>query len=76
MFPVGSVCVLKEEKGDGYRVVVCRGADGQELLKQCETLEDAKEFAIEARQERLSHGGSLDLHFPDDCPCYVKIASD
>ncbi len=71
--PIGELCVLRDESGAGWSVAICRGnVVDREVLARFSDSAKAAEFAVAERDRRRADGVELTIHFPDDCPCYVR----
>lgn len=69
--PHGDLCVLPSDDHKTWTVSICHGTAPREELQRFETRLEAMEFAFDERKRRRSMDGkTLDLHVPDDCPCY------
>ena len=68
--PIGGLCVLADESHQHWLVSICQGGGNKLVLRRFESRAKASEWAIEERARRAGNGGgSLTIHFPDDCPC-------
>lgn len=69
------LCILREDSLTSWMVSSCSGASiGRKILKRFATREQAVEFALAERDRILAQTGtSVDIHFPDDCPCVRGI---
>ena len=71
--PVGEICVLQDLAWkDTWTVSVCGGTGKPEPLATFPDRDRACAFALAERDRRRDAGVELRVHFPDDCPCYVK----
>ncbi|MGE5612280.1 MAG: hypothetical protein ACM359_23735 [Bacillota bacterium] len=69
--PVGDICVLRDPAGGTWAVSNCRGMAAAAVLGRFDTLEEATAFAFAERdRRRIQEKKDLEVHFPDDCPCY------
>jgi len=69
--PIGSLCVLPDERHEHWVVGICQGGGRKLVLRRFESKDKAAEWAIEERGRRCGRDDmSLTIHFPDDCPCH------
>lgn len=68
--PVGDICVLPDPQKGTWIVSICRGMANSTHLGAFPDREKAAEFAFAERDRRRAEGTELNVHFPDDCPCY------
>lgn len=72
--PIGSICVIRDDRLTCWKVAVCHGSFvDQELLGEFGSLGEAEAFARQeqARRNQSSQEPPCALHV-DDCPCWQK----
>ncbi len=74
--PLGDLCVTFDPHSQRWAVVVCTGDGVHQPIKWCNTRSEGAEFALEEQtRRRRDLGVEVNIHFPDNCPCYCNFAS-
>lgn len=65
------LCVQRTPDNAGWRVIVCDRSEPGRMLGRFDSFTEAADFAIQERDRRAdSPQPVVNIHFPDDCPCY------
>ena len=68
----GTLCVLREDQKEQWSVWMCLGFGERQRLGEFDDRASAADFAVSEVSAHAAEGIELDLHLPDDCPCYPE----
>jgi hypothetical protein len=68
----GTLCILRDGQQEAWSVWMCHGFGERQRLAGFEDRAAAADFALSEADRLHGEGWELQVHLPDDCPCYPE----